>query len=733
MLKSNLNSIIEKYPQPGQKLIIEAYNVAEQILGEIRRGNGHPFMEHPLGVAAIVANEIGLMPDAIAAVFLHEATRENPQLLPDLRKQYSSEIITMVEGLNNISAITPKETQLQAEKYRKLIISYSKDPRVTLIKLADRLEIMRNLDIFPKSSIMRKITETIMLYIPLAHQLGLYNIKSELEDLYFRYADPESYRTITNKLKATERDRQKLVEQFIRPLEETLSKRYTYKLKIRTKTAYSIWKKMQKQGVPFEGVFDVFAIRFIVDAPPDRESEHAYCWDIFSEVTKEYKQDSSRLRDWITNPKPNGYESLHITVENKEGAHIEVQIRTTRMDNVAENGHASHWSYKGIKSVQGLDSWLKSVKQMLESNTSDTYTSKDISLNEIFVFTPTGELRQLPKGATILDFAFSIHTNLGVKCSGAKVNGKVVSIREELHTGDVVEIMSNKNQKPSADWLNIVVSSKARSRIKNKLKEEEGKLSKLGRETLERRMKNWKMELNDDILSELTKHYKMKSIGELCIAINDEKIDLQDIKSFLTSRNAADENETGAAEQSTAGGIQAAATAAAHVSKSSRHDDDDYLVINDKLDNISFKMAKCCNPIFGDDVFGFVSATGGIKIHRISCPNAARLLEMYPYRVQKVKWRQVSNTTRFQTGMKVIVENGDASVGTKIIESINKQSAMIRAFRIEERASGKEGDFNVMLSISVSNNGHLDRVVSDIKKIRGVKTVLRNSAENGNK
>ena len=246
MLKSNLNSIIEKYPQPGQKLIIEAYNVAEQILGEIRRGNGHPFMEHPLGVAAIVANEIGLMPDAIAAVFLHEATRENPQLLPDLRKQYSSEIITMVEGLNNISAITPKETQLQAEKYRKLIISYSKDPRVTLIKLADRLEIMRNLDIFPKSSIMRKITETIMLYIPLAHQLGLYNIKSELEDLYFRYADPESYRTITNKLKATERDRQKLVEQFIRPLEETLSKRYTYKLKIRTKTAYSIWKKMQK-------------------------------------------------------------------------------------------------------------------------------------------------------------------------------------------------------------------------------------------------------------------------------------------------------------------------------------------------------------------------------------------------------------------------------------------------------------------------------------------------------
>ena len=724
-----LESILEKYPQQEQELVLKAYNIAKEVLADMKRGNEKPFMEHPLGVAAIVANEIGLMPDAIAAVFLHEASRQKPEIMPELRKQYSQEIITMVEGLNNISSITPNQTQLQAEKYRKLIISYSVDPRVTLIKLADRLEIMRNLDIFPKSSIMRKITETIMLYIPLAHQLGLYNLKSELEDLYFKYADPESYRAITNKLKATERDRQKLVEQFIRPLEETLSKRYTYKLKVRTKTAYSIWKKMQKQGVPFEGVFDVFAIRFIVDAPADRESEHAYCWDIFSEVTKEYKQDSSRLRDWITNPKPNGYESLHITVENKEGAIIEVQIRTTRMDNIAENGHASHWSYKGIKSVQGLDNWLGTVKKMLESNSQDTYTSKDLSLNEIFVFTPTGELRQLPKGATILDFAFSIHTNLGVKCSGAKVNGKVVSIREVLHTGDVVEIMSSKNQKPSADWLNIVVSTKARSRIKAKLKEEEGKLSKLGRETLERRMKNWKMELNDDILSDLTKHYKLKSIGELCIAINDEKIDLQDIKNYLTTRNSAEQNEPAAHEQAP----EAAAATAVHNSSRHHHDDDDYLIINDKLDNISFKMAKCCNPIFGDDVFGFVSATGGIKIHRISCPNAARLLEMYPYRVQKVKWRQVSNTTRFQTGMKVIVENGDASVGTKIIESVNKQAAMIRAFRIEERASGKEGDFNVMLSISVSNNGHLDRVVSDIKKIRGVKTVLRNSAENDSK
>ena len=329
MMNEELSAISEKYSPQEKQLLEKAYGIASEALAGIQRGNGHPFIEHPAGVALIVAKELGLMCDAIIAVFLHEATRNNPELFEKVKKEYSPQIMTMVEGLNNISTITPKETKLQAENYRKLIVSYSKDPRVTLIKLADRLEVMRHMEYFPKSSIKRKITETIMLYAPLAHQLGLYNIKNELEDLYFKYSDPENYRAITNKLKATESDRKKLAEQFIRPLEETLKKRYTYKLKIRTKTAYSIWRKMQKQGVPFEGVFDVFAIRFIVDAPPDKEIEHAYCWDIYSEVTKEYKPDTSRLRDWISHPKPNGYESLLITVENREGADIDVQIRTS--------------------------------------------------------------------------------------------------------------------------------------------------------------------------------------------------------------------------------------------------------------------------------------------------------------------------------------------------------------------------------------------------------------------
>ena len=715
MIPESLKKVMEQYEAPQRELVERAYRYALKELEGQLRGNGHPFIEHPLGVALIVANEIGLMHEALAAVFLHEATRGNSERLQEVAKGYPQEVITMVEGLNKISGITPKDTKLQAENYRKLIVSYSKDPRVTLIKLADRLEIMRNLDIFPKSSIMRKVTETIMLYIPLAHQLGMYNLKSELEDLYFRHSDPENYRAITNKLKATEKDREKLAQEFVKPLEKSLDESgIKYKLKVRTKTAYSIWKKMQKQKVPFEGVYDVFAMRFILDVP--LEKEHDYCWEVYSRVTQEYKPDTKRLRDWITNPKPNGYESLHTTVRNREGAYIEVQIRTARMDDMAENGHASHWSYKGIKSVHGLDEWLKNVKSMLESNESNPYTNAvQTELDEIFVFTPNGDLKQLPKGASVLDFAFNIHSNLGVKCSGAKVNGRIASIKDELHTGDVVEIMSNKNQKPSADWLKIVVSSKARNRIKAKLKEEENKLMNLGREMLERRMKNWKLELNDDVLADIAKHYKMRASAEVFLAIYQEKIDLLQLKEFLTN---GEQEENGLPDS------KPEKAASKPKGKSS---EGDYLIISDKLNNISFSMAKCCNPIFGDDVFGFVSATGGIKIHRISCPNAARLIEKYPYRLQKVKWRQVSNTTQFQTGLRIIGD-GDASIGAQIMDCVNKQDASIRAFSISERRKpGNQTEFVAEIGISVGNNAHLDRVTFALKKIREVKTVLRTS------
>ena len=704
-----MERLLESYSGKERELVEKSYSIAEQSLAGMERENHHPFIEHPLNVALIVRDEIGLRYDAVCAVFLHEASRGKEEIQEKLRKEFGTEIMNMVEGLNGISKITPKETRLQAENYRKLIVSYSKDPRVTLIKIADRLEIMRNLGIFPKSSQMRKLTETQMLYIPLAHQLGLYKIKGEMENLFFRYSDPEHYRAVSNKLLATEKDRQTLAAEFIRPLEEKLkSSGIKYKLKVRTKTAWSIWQKMQKQDVPFEGVSDVFAIRFILDVPPDKEKEA--CWQVYSLVTQEYKPDVSRLRDWISNPKANGYESLHTTVENKDGARVEVQIRTERMDQMAENGHASHWSYKGIKSVKGLDEWLGDVKKALETPglLSDGSLQKD--LDEIFVFTPNGDLKQLPKGACVLDFAFAIHSNLGMSCSGAKVNGKVKSIREKLHTGDIVEIMSRKDQKPSRDWLNIVISSKARSHIKSKLKEEEGKMSRLGRETLERRMKNWKMELTDEVLSILAKHFKMKSIGDFLIAVNDQTLDLQDIKEFL-SGNTAEEKEEKEDKQP------------ARLLEKSTRSRSDYLVISDKLDNISFKMAKCCNPIFGDDVFGFVTASGGISIHRISCPNAARLISQYPYRIQKVKWRQTSTSSQFQTGLKVI-GIGDASMSNSIMECAAASGASIRAFRISERQKSKL-EFVAEMELSVGGNAHLDKVISSLKKLREVSNVIR--------
>ena len=610
----------------GSELISKARGIAAAALCEDTRSDGTPMLAHAEGVARIVENEIGLSPECISAVYLHEAKRFHPDA--DI-SGFSPEVYTMVDGLNKIATIKPKDTRLEAENYKKLIVQYSKDPRVTVLKIADRLEIMRSLHIFPKHSQEVKVLETLMLYIPLAHQLGLYNIKNELEDIYLKYAEPEQYRSITKKLKATEENRVKLTEEFIEPLKLKLSEEgIKYKLKIRTKTAYSIQKKMVKQGVPFEDVFDVFAIRFIIDCPDDSALEKDLCWKVYSYVTEEYEPDTNRLRDWITNPKPNGYESLHITVKNKEGACLEVQIRTRRMDEVAENGHASHWSYKGIKREQTLDKWLTSVRYNLEH----PFETKPEDLpeppgTEIFVYTPTGELRILPVGATVLDFAFNIHTGLGCRCTGGRVNGKAVPIKEKLATGDVVEIMSSKNQRPSADWLNYVVSTKARNKIKLELDAEIRKNAAQGREILERRLKNWKLELPDGLVNEMMHHLKYTSVISFMAAIGTGKLDVNDIKTYILNPSLlvirSDKEEE---------------------KKVAKHDwtaADDILVINAKgVKGLEYKMATCCNPKYGDEVFGFVTRTDGIKIHRQDCPNAPQLIAKYPYRVQKVLWQE---------------------------------------------------------------------------------------------
>lgn len=722
--------ISEKFPQyddAGRELVRRAYLIAARALeGEVR-SNGHDFIEHPLNVALIASDEIGLTADCIAAVFLHEATRKHPEL--DLRKGelcgmslagFPEDVYTMVDGLNKIAKIKPKDTRLEAENYKKLIVQYSTDPRVTVLKLADRLEVMRNLDSFPKSSRENKILETLMLYIPLAHQLGLYNLKSEMEDIYFRFAEPEQYRAITNKLKATEGDRRRLTDEFIEPLKLRLSgEGIRYKLKIRTKAAYSIWKKMVKQKVPFEGVYDVFAIRFIIDCEPDSKVEKDLCWKVYSYVTEEYEPDTSRLRDWVTNPKPNGYESLHITVKNRSGASIEVQIRTRRMDDEAENGSASHWSYKGIKHEEHLDRWLKSVRYALEhpheGNSDDLPQPPS---KEIFVFTPSGELRILSAGASVLDFAFNIHSGLGVRCTGARVNGKAVSFREKLHTGDVIDVMTSKNQKPTSDWLNYVVTSKARNRIKQELNEEEFKKAAQGKELLGRRLKNWKLELPDDVLADFLKRKKYSTINSFYAAVSDETIDVNEVKNFILEHDS----------------IVAQAIEAARASDAEKHADkmkqwdvsqgaDDILVINARdLKGLDYKMAQCCHPVFGDDVFGFVTRTEGIKIHRISCPNAARLIESYPYRIQKVKWADSPAGGTFQSSLKIIAAMESSVIG-QITEVVSSFRASLRSFNVNE--NDRNGTYEISMKIHVPSNMELDKVISQLKTLRHVMRVNR--------
>lgn len=695
-------------------LIEKARAVAASALTDETRYDGSPFIGHPDSVARIVEDEIGLPDECVAAVYLHEATRIHKDI--DI-SAFPQDVRTIVDGLNKISTIKPKDTRLEAENYKKLIVQYSRDPRVIVLKIADRLEVMRNLRMFPKSSRDQKLLETTMLYMPLAHQLGLYNINTELGNIYFRYSNPEQYRAITNKLKATEKDREQLTAEFIRPLERKLSEAgIKYKLKARTKSAFSIYRKMQVQKVPFEGVHDVFAIRFIIDCADDPRLEKDLCWKVYSYVTEEYEPDISRLRDWLTTPRPNGYESLHITVKNKLGQSLEVQIRTKRMDIEAESGNAAHWAYKGIRHEASIDRWLQSVRDSLEHPLEASPEHLPAPPDkDIFVFTPTGELRILAAGSSVLDFAFSIHTNLGSRCTGGKVNGKPVQIKEKLKTGDVVEIMTGKNQRPSRDWLAWVVTSKARTKIKQELDAEERKAAAEGREILERRLRNWKLEFPDELLTEFMKSARFNSEMSMMAAIAAEELDVNDIKDFLLQKQAQKEEhasqkpDAASEEKKTYGGSAASS--------------DDILVINAKnVKGLDYKLSKCCNPVFGDDVFGFVTRTEGIKIHRMSCPNAARLIERFPYRIQKVVWQDNASSGDFQCTLSVTAAI-DHPVLSSIMDVIGQFRVSMRSCNVKENP--RTGSYEIQIRLLVPSNTELDKVISQISNMKAVTKVKR--------
>ncbi len=722
--------VAEAYSPTTQECVDRAIIYASERMASYARYDGTPLLDHDVAVAHIVARELGLGRNSIIASILHDvlriANKERPDdvdpLSREIREQFGEPVLGIIVGLCKISNIKLKVSKEQADDFRDMIVSYSEDPRVILIKLADRLEVMRSLAIFPEAKHRKKSWESMNLYAPIAHKLGLYALKSELEDLALRWLEPKDYEYITRRLEETERERQTFIARFLVPIEEKLKgvQGLHYHIKSRTKSVYSIWNKMRKQGVPFEGVYDIFALRIIIDC--ERELEKQLCWTVYSVVSDCYTPNPKRMRDWVTIPKSNGYESLHTTVSAGEGRWVEIQIRTERMDAVAERGIAAHWRYKGVnQGAQTSEQWLSRLREVLEETThslTQRFEAKP-STSEIFVFTPNGDIRKLPEGATVLDFAFDIHTNLGATCTGGRVNNRAVPIREVLHNGDIVEVMTQKNQVPKADWLSICVTSKARSRIKSYLRAEQTKSARQGREELERKLKNWKITVPiDEAVAYLGKVLKVRTGREVYAMIATQKIDFASIKEILQqwiSGQAEAERREAAAEAERKKEESKAQQESVPAHRS------DALVIDEKINNIEYKLAKCCNPIKGDDIFGFVTISSGITIHRSDCPNASRLKENYPYRVMEARWR--SNADGAFRATIAIVASDTAGIGNQITEVVTRELKLnIRTLNLAARG---DGTMRGTISVEVPSTSIVDLLLHSIMRIRGVQRAYR--------
>lgn len=698
-----------------QKQIRIAFKLVVDLNSNVRRESSQLNIFHLVNVARICVDEMGLGKTSIVSALLHETIKRNQLTLDEIEKQFGSKVARIVDGLTKISEIDPKNPKLQAENFRELLLTISQDPRVILIKIAERLETMRSLSIMPNNVQLKNSLITFYLYAPLAHRLGLYRIKSEMEDLAMKYTNSEEYETINKKLKNTNVKRNKYIKEFITPIQDELkSKGFDFDIKGRTKSVYSIWKKMQKQSVDFEEVYDLFAIRIILNSSPEKEKSD--CWQVYSIITDKYTPNPERLRDWISAPKNNGYESLHTTVVGPEGRFVEVQIRTNRMDLIAEDGLAAHWKYKGIKPEQNVEEWLTKVREIIDTSNSSPedfvdHLKANLYTKEIFVFTPNGDLRKLPVGATVLDFAFEIHSNVGCQCVGAKVNNKNATIRQTLSNGDIVEIITSKNQKPKTDWLNVVITSKAKGKIKQSLRDEKNKEILLGKEILYRRLKNWKVTDNEEAIQAIQKHLKIKSQPDLFSLIANEKVGLTQLKSIVLLPEIKNINQ-----------------AEGKVEDSNKPDDsrkshasDDFLEIDEKLVNIDYKLARCCNPIFGDNIFGFVTISEGIKIHRTNCPNAPQLNARWGYRIVKAKWRESKMVGSFQTTIKI---NGFDELGiiNKISEVIsNDLKVNMRSISI----NSSKGLFEGRIQVFVSDIKNLETLLYKLNNIKGVQKAVR--------
>lgn len=673
----------------------------------------------------IVAEEMGMRRASVVGLLVHNAVVAGVCSTEDVEKNYGVDVAGIVCGLIKVNELYAKSPSIESENFRNLLLSFVEDMRVILVMIADRVNVMRQIRDTPNVEARIKVAnEAAYLYAPLAHKLGLYKLKSELEDLSLKYTEHDVYYHIKEKLNATKAARDKYISAFIAPLQKKLEDvGLKFHIKGRTKSIHSIYQKMKKQKCPFEGVYDLFAIRVILDSDLDKEKQE--CWQVYSIVTDMYQPNPKRLRDWLSVPKSNGYESLHITVMGPEGKWVEVQIRTERMDEIAERGLAAHWRYKGIKSENGLDDWLNSVREALESSDSSGLEAMDqfkldLYEDEVFVFTPKGDLFKLGKGATVLDFAFQVHTGLGCKCIGGKVNGKNVPLRFVLHSGDQVEVLTSNAQSPKQDWLNIVTTSKARTKIRQVLKEMAARQHDFARETLERKFKNRKIDYDEGIMMRLIKRLGYKVVTDFYQAIADETLDVNDIVDKYVEQQ---KRENDARDEITYRSAESYSLPVMTPLNEDGRQHEDVLVIDQNLKGLEYKLARCCNPIYGDDIFGFVSVTGGIKIHRCTCPNASALWERFGYRIVKARWAGKGQGTQYPINLRV-VGHDDIGIVTNITSIISKeQGVMLRSINIDSN----DGLFSGTLTIMVSDTARLESLIKKLKTVKGVKLVSRNS------
>lgn len=671
-----------------------------------------------LQTAQIAVEEIGLKRDGVLAILLYAGTNADAKDSEGIREIFGDNVAKIIHGLCKIQELYTKSPVIESENFRNLLLSFAEDMRVILIMIADRVNLMRQIRDVENVDAKTKVSEEASyLYAPLAHKLGLYKLKSELEDLSLKYLEHDAYYMIKDKLNATKKSRDAYIERFIAPIDKKLREvGFKFHMKGRTKSIHSIWQKMKKQQCGFEGIYDLFAIRIILDSP--LEEEKVQCWQVFAIITNMYQPNPKRLRDWLSVPKSNGYESLHITVLGPENKWVEVQIRTERMDEIAERGLAAHWRYKGIKGESGLDEWLNSIRTALENKDDMQVIDQfkmDLYEDEVFVFTPKGDLMKFPKGATVLDFAYRIHSNIGNRCTGARINNKVVTFRHVLNNGDQVEIMTSATQRPKQEWLNIVKTSRAKAKVRMALKEQVIKDGAYAKEMLERRLKNRKIEFDESVISHLIKKMGFKEANDFYRHLADGSVDLNQAIETYQELQRHECNMS----------VQVPARSAEEFNFDNPNEEltyasDDVLVIDKNLKGVDYTLAKCCHPIYGDDVFGFVTVSGGIKIHRKDCPNAPELRKRFGYRIVKAKWSG-KGSSQYSTTLRII-GNDDIGIVNNITSIISKEEKiMMRSINIDSN----DGLFRGNLVVNVEDTSRLEQLIKKLRNVKGVKQIIR--------